>query len=581
MKRRSLVIKICLIGVFFLFLPLFVSADYGGQKTQFFIDAAYDLEGRQEIDATLLRMSSKLYFYIDDSWWESLIEKEKSEAKFSIQELRNEFEDEIYPILTSTFGSEWKPGIDDDERITVLIHPMISQAGGYFNHGDEYATARNPRSNKREMIYLNAQHLNSDLAKGFLAHEFVHLITFNQKERKHGVQEKTWLNEARAEYAPTLIGYDSKGGDSNLNRRIRDFLRNPSDSFIDWENEKEDYGVLNLFVQYLVDQYGIEILVDSLHSSKTGMSSLDYALSKNGFDQDFDDVFDDWIIAVLVNDCDLGETYCYLNPVLKNFKVIPSINFLPLTGKSSLSLSETTNKWVGNWYKFIGGWGTLKVEFVGSPSANFRVVYVTQDLAGNQSLGFFDLNDYQSGEISISDFGKNITSLIIIPSIHDKLARNGNTIYPFFWRASVTEEPEEGSSSSGSSQTQNIQEILDKIAILEKQLADLRGELQILLGAEAEAEAESAYSCSSINQNLAYGVRNNTTTCLQEFLKAQGQEIYPEGFVTGFFGNLTRQAVIRFQEKYADEILAPLGLGTGTGFVGPSTIAKINTMIQS
>ncbi len=577
-KMRKLDSKIFLIGIVFLFLPLFVSADYGGQKTQFFVDSAYDLEGRQEIDATLLRITPRLYFYLDDGWWDSLSEQDKFKAKLSIQELGKEFEDNIYLSLISVFGSEWKPGIDDDDKITVLIHPMISQAGGYFNNGDEYPTARNPRSNKREMIYLNAYHLNTDLAKGFLAHEFVHLITFNQKERRYGVQEKTWLNEARAEYAPTLVGYDSKGGDSNLNRRIRDFLRDPSNSFIDWENEKADYGVLNLFVQYLVDQYGIEILADSLHSSKTGISSLNYALSENGFEQDFDDVFDDWIIAVLVNDCDLGETYCYLNPVLKNFKLIPSINFLPLTGESSLSLSETTNKWSGNWYKFIGGWGTLKVEFVGSPSTNFRVAYVTQDLAGNQSLDFFDLNDYQKGEISVSDFGKNITSLIIIPSVQDKLAENSKTIYPFFWRAS-TEESEEGS-SSGSSQTQDIQEILDKIEVLEKQLVDLRGELQILLGAEASTEGEYVHSCSSINQNLAYGIRNNAVTCLQEFLKAQGEEIYPEGFVTGFFGNLTRQAVVRFQEKYADEILAPLELSAGTGFVGPSTRAKINEMIN-
>ncbi len=575
MNKKDLTIKICLIGMFFLFLPLFVSADYGGQKTQFFIDSAYDLEGREELNAALLRITSRLYFYLDDGWWDSLGQQDKARAKLSIQELGKEFEDKIYPSLISVFGSEWKPGIDNDNRITVLIHPMMSQAGGYFNNGDEYATARNPRSNKREMIYLNAQHLNSDLAKSFLAHEFVHLITFSQKERRYGIQEKTWLNEARAEYAPTLVGYDDEGGNSNLNSRIRDFLRDPSNSFVDWENEKADYGVLNLFVQYLVGQYGIEILADSLHSSKTGISSLNYALFKNGFEQDFDDVFDDWIIAVLVNDCHLGEAYCYLNPALKNFKLIPSINFLPLTGESSLSLSETTNKWTGNWYKFIGGWGTLKVEFIGSPSANFRVAYVTQDLAGNQSLDFFSLNSYQRGEISISNFGKNITSLIIIPSIQDKLAKNSNTIYPFFWRAS-TEESEENSSSPGSSQTQNIQDILDKIAVLEKQLADLKGELQILLS----AEAQSTHSCLNINQNLAYGIRNNVVTCLQGFLKAQGKEIYPEGLVTGFFGNLTQQAVIRFQEKYTDEILAPLGLSAGTGFVGPLTRAKINSLLE-
>lgn len=40
---------------------------------------------------------------------------------------------------------------------------------------------------------------------------------------------------------------------------------------------------------------------------------------------------------------------------------------------------------------------------------------------------------------------------------------------------------------------------------------------------------------------------------------------------TGWFGGLTRKAVIDLQNKYKDEILTPLGLKGGTGFVGKST----------
>jgi len=87
-------------------------------------------------------------------------------------------------------------------------------------------------------------------------------------------------------------------------------------------------------------------------------------------------------------------------------------------------------------------------------------------------------------------------------------------------------------------------------------------------------------SCNNFDQNLSYGLRNdNKVKCLQEFLKNQGTEIYPEGLVTGNFFSLTKSAVIRFQEKYASEILTPLGLLEGTGYFGSNTRAKINNLL--
>jgi len=42
----------------------------------------------------------------------------------------------------------------------------------------------------------------------------------------------------------------------------------------------------------------------------------------------------------------------------------------------------------------------------------------------------------------------------------------------------------------------------------------------------------------------------------------------------------TLEAVIAFQEKYSTEILAPWQLNRGTGFVGSTTIKKLNQLFS-
>ena len=89
----------------------------------------------------------------------------------------------------------------------------------------------------------------------------------------------------------------------------------------------------------------------------------------------------------------------------------------------------------------------------------------------------------------------------------------------------------------------------------------------------------------SFNKDLQLGDIDPDVAELQKVLNADPDtivaidEIGAKGRENATFGALTKAAVIKFQNKYSDVILAPVGLTVGNGFVGKLTRTRLNLLI--
>jgi len=110
-----------------------------------------------------------------------------------------------------------------------------------------------------------------------------------------------------------------------------------------------------------------------------------------------------------------------------------------------------------------------------------------------------------------------------------------------------------------------INALLVQINSLQQQLAQLQG--------------TTTARCYTFNVNLKYGDIGKEVEALQKALdEKENFNIFSAEKRGSYFGESTASSVVGFQEKYKDEILTPLGLKHGTGFVGTATRAKLNKL---
>ncbi len=114
------------------------------------------------------------------------------------------------------------------------------------------------------------------------------------------------------------------------------------------------------------------------------------------------------------------------------------------------------------------------------------------------------------------------------------------------------------------------------IAELQAQIEALLEQVRALQAQLGAAQGTSPEWCYVFTRNLQLGDRGDDVAALHRALSRFGFTVSPDA---AQFTEETASAISGLQQKYAGEILSPLGLRFGTGFFGTLTRTKLNDLV--
>lgn len=353
----------------------------------------------EQITATLRAIGKNCHIFLEDG---------RTVPQTAIARIQKQFDEQIYPVNTINFGSENKPGLDGDPKITLLMldiqdgytNSTDGYVAGYFFAGDqmlqaEFESHSKVKSNEREILYLDTYPCDpaADDYLEIVAHEFQHMIHHNQDR-----DEVTWVNEGCSQIAPVFCGFRPPGH----YKLLKD---DPDRSLNNWAkwNPMPDYGQVYLWNQFIVDHCLPDAasrasFFKALTSSKK-KSIGGYIAALKGVNRSFSDTFTDFTIANRINDKRLANGhYAYKQSVLQKFKLPPSKHVKTFPAK----VSDSVYVWGSDaiFADIANVASRLKISFsgyrrfIGASHPYFKLAAIMQDSTGIQppKITFFNLD---------------------------------------------------------------------------------------------------------------------------------------------------------------------------------------------
>jgi len=140
-------------------------------------------------------------------------------------------------------------------------------------------------------------------------------------------------------------------------------------------------------------------------------------LSEHGYKERFSDVFQDWIIANILNNCSINSNYCYKNLDI-HINTPGASFFLPLNNDTTLSTSDSLISYQAKYQKIVGGSSFLEITLENTKNNIFqKIPYILITQNGEKILKFFEFNNEMIQRININDYSKQYSNVILIPML--------------------------------------------------------------------------------------------------------------------------------------------------------------------
>jgi len=250
-----------------------------------------------QVPARLVEQGQNLYVWVEEGY-----ELPKDKLRAFVEA----FDARVYEQARALWGSEPKPGIDNDPRIHVLfsanINPSVS---AYFTSQHTYAASIVPDSNEHEMIIINLLEFQNTVSWERLvsvsSHEFQHMI-------RHAVDgnEATWVDEGFSMFTERELGFD------NNRWAAEAFMAAPHTPLNHWDIpslRSASYGSALMFMSYLYERFGLAGIQALGQEDADGLEGLDRVLRGFGVEGGADQFFADWVLANALQRPDLGFGY--------------------------------------------------------------------------------------------------------------------------------------------------------------------------------------------------------------------------------------------------------------------------------